>query len=175
MSSSSTSNPASQRLTFRRPTPEDAAFYLKLMNEPDYIRFITDHGIRSEADALSYIEAKSLARFEKHGVGLWVFEITESTTPVGVCGLVVRDGLDYPDLGYGFLEAFRGKGYAREAGQAVLEFAQSELNLKTLCAITDPENTKSSRLLEKIGFVQNGQKDLAEIGEISDYFIWRSA
>ncbi|MEP2703619.1 MAG: GNAT family N-acetyltransferase [Roseibium sp.] len=171
---SSSSIPVSKRLTFRLPTREDAAFYLKMMNEPDYIRFIADHGIRCEEDALGYIEAKSLARFEKHGVGLWVVETRATGTPIGVCGLVVRDGLDYPDLGYGFLEAHRGKGYAREASQAVLDFARSNLNMKTLCAITDPDNERSNGLLKKVGFVQDGQKYLAEIGEISDYFIWRS-
>ena len=60
------------------------------MNEPDYIRFIADHGIKTEEDAANYIKNKTLARFAAHGVGLWILDLKPSLTPVGVCGLVVR-------------------------------------------------------------------------------------
>ena len=166
--------PVSERLLFRLPTSNDAGFYRKLMNEPDYIRFISDQGIRTDEDAISYIEDKSLSRFAKYGVGLWVVETRDTKTPIGVCGLVVRDELDCPDLGYGFLQDYRGKGYAREAGQAVLDFAREHLDVRLLCAITDPENTRSSGLLKKVGFVYEGQRHLAEIGATSDYFVWKS-
>ncbi|MCV0425655.1 MAG: GNAT family N-acetyltransferase, partial [Roseibium sp.] len=95
--------PSSDRLRFRLPTASDAEFYLKLMNEPDYHRFIADHGLASEDDAATYIKTKTLARFAAHGVGLWLVELKETRQPVGVCGLVVRKELKYPDLGFAFL------------------------------------------------------------------------
>lgn len=165
--------PVSERLRFRLPSSNDAGFYHRLMNEPDYIRFIADHGIRTEDDALNYIKNKSLARFAAHGVGLWVVEPKHLPGPIGVCGLVVRNELKYPDLGFAFLEAHRGNGYGREAGQAVLDFVQKELKLRTLCAITDPENVRSANLLTKLGFEADGQRHLAEIGSTSDYYEWK--
>ncbi|MHA7775617.1 GNAT family N-acetyltransferase [Roseibium sp. M-1] len=165
--------PASERLRFRLPSSNDAGFYHRLMNEPDYIRFIADHGIRTEDDAVNYIKNKSLARFAAHGVGLWVVEPKQAPEPIGVCGLVVRKELKHPDLGFAFLEHHRGNGFGREAGQAVLEFVQKELKLRTLCAITDPGNVRSANLLKKLGFEPDGQRHLSEIGSTSDYYEWK--
>ncbi|POF32918.1 GNAT family N-acetyltransferase [Roseibium marinum] len=165
--------PTSERLRFRLPSANDAGFYLNLMNEPDYIRFISDAGIRTAEQAMQYIKGKSLARFAAHGVGLWLVELKETGEPIGVCGLVVRKELKYPDLGFALLEAFRGQGFGREAGQAVLDFTRKDLKLRALCAITHPENTRSANLLRKIGFEADGQRHLSEIGETSDYFVWK--
>lgn len=163
--------PDSDRLRFKLPSRHDAAFYLKLMNEPDYLHFIADHGLRTEEDVIGYIENKTLARFSKFGVGLWLVEEKDSGSPVGVCGIVVRRELEHPDLGYGLLEAHRGKGYAKEAAEAVLKFARNKLGLKTICAITHPDNVRSAHLLTKIGFVQDGQRELSEIGSTADFYI----
>jgi ribosomal-protein-alanine N-acetyltransferase len=165
--------PVSERLRYRLPSTNDAAFYRKLMSEPDYIRFIADHDIRTEADAEAYIKSKSLARFAKQGVGLWLAELKETGTPAGVCGLVIRKELSYPDLGFALLEEHRGQGYGREAGQAVLDFASRELKLRTLCAITHPDNERSANLLMKLGFEADGQRHLEEIGSTADYYVWK--
>ncbi|MBN9673152.1 GNAT family N-acetyltransferase [Roseibium aggregatum] len=164
----------SDRLRFRLPSFSDSAFYLKLMNEPDYVRYIADHGIETESDALHYIKSKTLRRFTLNKVGLWLVELKDPIEPIGVCGLVVRNELDYPDLGFAFLEAYRGQGYGQEAARAVLEFVRDKLKLKRLCAITHPENEPSARLLRKIGFEKDGQRHLAEIGATSDYYLWQS-
>ena len=166
-------HPASERLRFRLPSVTDAAFYLKLMNEPDYHRFIADHGLRTVEDAAIYIRTKTLARFAKSGVGLWLVEARSSGEPIGVCGLVIRPELDHPDLGFGFLEEHRGQGLAREAATAVLEFAHKNLKLRSVCAITHPGNQRSANLLKKVGFVQDGQRHLMEIGATSDYYLWK--
>ncbi|WP_298964368.1 GNAT family N-acetyltransferase [uncultured Roseibium sp.] len=163
--------PKCDRLNFRLPSLDDAVFYLQLMKDPDYIRFIADNGITSEEKAREYIKDKPLARFAQFNVGLWVVELKETGQAAGVCGLVVRDELEYPDLGYAFLEEFRGRGIAREAARAVLEHSYLDLKLEKLCAITAPDNKRSADLLKKIGFKAQGQRLLNEIGETSDYFI----
>lgn len=165
--------PASERLRFRLPSLNDAVFYQKLMSEPDYKRFIHDYGIESPEDAASYIKSKSLARFAAQGVGLWLVELKETGEPVGICGLVVRKELKYPDLGFAFHSDYRGQGFGREAGQAVLDFCTRELNLRTLCAITHPDNERSANLLTKLGFEASGQRHLAEIGSTADYYVWK--
>lgn len=165
--------PGSERLRFRLPAASDAVFYQKLMSEPDYIRFIADYGIETPDDAASYIRTKSLARFASQGVGLWLVELKETREPIGVCGLVVRKELKFPDLGFAFLSEHRGRGYGREAGQAVLDFATRELKLRTLCAITHPDNDRSANLLTKLGFKANGQRHLQEIGSTANYFVWK--
>jgi len=164
--------PQSPRLRFRLPELSDAAFYQSLMSDPDYIRFIADRGITNLDAAHAYIDEKVLPGFEENeGVGLWIVAEKDSDEPVGLCGLVVRDGLEMPDLGYAFHKNYRGNGYAQEAAKAVIAFARSELGLTQLCAITHPENVRSSALLMKIGFQPNGQKSLPKIEGIADYFV----
>jgi len=140
------------------------------MNEPDYHRFIADRGVRSSKDAAAFIETKTLAHFAEHKVGLWLVELKETGAPIGACGLVVRDDLDNPDLGYAFLEDARGKGYAREAAGAVLDFIRERMDLPIVCAITHTENERSASLLLKLGFIAKGQRYLAAYDDTSDYF-----
>ena len=62
-----------------------------------------------------------------------------------------RDYLDAADLGFAFLPAYWGKGYAYEAAVAVLNFAKTDLGLERILATTRLDNVPSQKLLEKLG------------------------
>jgi RimJ/RimL family protein N-acetyltransferase len=68
-----------------------------------------------------------------------------------MCGLLKRDYLDHPDIGYAFLPEFMGYGYAFEIASATLTYVTQTLNIPTILATVLPTNKKSIRLLEKIG------------------------
>ncbi|HEY5971373.1 MAG TPA: GNAT family N-acetyltransferase [Pseudoxanthomonas sp.] len=131
---------------------EDAAFMLKLLNEPSFIRNIGDRGVRSLEGARAYLRKGPVASYRKHGFGLYRVQAKASGETIGLCGLVKRDALDDVDLGYALLPEFCGYGYAAEAAAAVLAYAHSALGLERVVAITDPANQASIRLLEKLGF-----------------------
>ena len=76
---------------------------------------------------------------------------------MGICGLVKRDALPVPDLGFAFMPAYRGQGYAHESALAVRDHATGKLGIRRLLAITSPANASSARLLEKLGFVAEGE------------------
>jgi len=61
--------------------------------------------------------------------------------------------MDDVEIGYAFLPAGRGQGYAAEAVAALLRYGQQTLGLRRIIAIVTPTNTASLRLLEKLGFV----------------------
>jgi RimJ/RimL family protein N-acetyltransferase len=113
-----------ERLSLRHLADEDAAFVLELVNDPDWLRFIGDRGVRSPDDARA---------------------------PVGMCGLLKRDWLDDVDVGFAFLPRFREMGLAHEAARATLDFGTSALELPRIAAIVSPENAGSIRLLETLG------------------------
>jgi RimJ/RimL family protein N-acetyltransferase len=142
-----------ERLTLRRLRPEDAAFMRRLVNEPSWLEFIGDRGVRTEEDAREYLRNGAIASYEKHGFGLWAVTLRDGEAPIGICGLVKRDFLDDVDLGFAFLPEFQAKGYGREAGAAVIAYARRVLGLRRLVAITVPANRRSIALLEKLGFV----------------------
>jgi RimJ/RimL family protein N-acetyltransferase len=143
---------STERLVLRWLAAEDADFILELMNDPDWLRFIGDRGIRTADDARGYIAAGPASMYARLGFGLYAVELREGGTPIGICGLVERDWLEAVDLGFAFLPRFRGVGYAREAAAATLDYARTTLGLDRVLAIVSPENEDSVRLLEKLGF-----------------------
>lgn len=152
------------RLRLRHLDDDDASFILALLNEPAYLRWIGDKGVRNLDDAVAYIRGYALDTWERHGFGPMAVELRESGEPVGVCGLLRRDALDAPDLGYAFLEAHHGRGYGGEAARAALDHATGQLGIRRLVAITAPDHEASMALLRRLGFRRAGTARLADDG-----------
>jgi ribosomal-protein-alanine N-acetyltransferase len=140
-----------ERLVVREITPDDAGFIVALLNDPDWIANIGDRQIRTEDDARAYIAAGPAKMVEQHGFGLWAVERRDEPSPIGMCGLIRRPTLDDVDLGFAFLPAFRGQGYAAEAAAASLDVAKNRFALQRVVGIVSPDNVASIRLLEKLG------------------------
>ena len=145
-----------ERLLLRYASVDDADFVLTLLNEPSFLRFIGDRGVRTLDDARRYIAERFIDSYERNGFGLWVVERKELPGPIGICGLVKRDALPDADIGFAFLPAFWSEGYAFESAMGVKVHALQVLGLTKLLAVTNPENVKSIRLVERLGleFVQ---------------------
>ena len=144
---------ATARVCLRELTADDAPFILTLLNDPAWLQFIGDRGVRTIEDAVGYIERGPRASYALHGFGLYIVTLADSGTPIGICGLIRRDSLPGPDLGFAFLPAYRSQGYAFEAALAVRDFGRDRLRLPSLLAIVHPANGASIRLLERLGFV----------------------
>ena len=140
-----------ERLTLRHATTADDRFIFELVNDPAFIRNIGDRGVRTLADAERYVLDGPIASYEKFGFGMYVVEVRESGTPIGLCGFVKRDWLTDVDIGFAFLPQYRSQGYARESASAVRRYGHEVLGLTRIVAIVSPENADSIRLLEKIG------------------------
>lgn len=140
-----------ERLILRQFTTEDAEFILELLNEPSFIQNIGDRGVRTLEGASAYILNGPVASYAKNGFGLYLVVLKETNEPIGMCGLIKRDGLEDVDIGYAFLPKFWSKGYAVESALAVKTHAKEAIGLRRLVAITDPANEGSIRVLEKIG------------------------
>jgi RimJ/RimL family protein N-acetyltransferase len=140
------------RLFLIRLSTDDAAFIQELVNDPEWIRYIGDRGVRTLEDAAEYIRKGPLAMYETYGYGLYLVREKGSGDAVGICGLLKRDFLEHADLGFALLARYRGKGYASEAARAVVAYAGQTLGLAHLEAITNPDNGSSIGILEKLGF-----------------------
>mgnify|MGYP006177812117 CR=1 FL=1 len=141
-----------ERLSLRRFTLDDAEFILTLVNEPSFLRYIGDKKVRNLEDARQYILNGPVASYERNGFGLYKIELKESRTPIGMCGLLKREELPEPDIGFSLLPDFWSKGFAFEAAAAVLQDASETLGLERILAITNVDNEASIALLERLGF-----------------------
>lgn len=139
------------RLTLREMTTADDKFIFSLMNEPAYVQYIGDRGIRTLENARTYILDKFVASYAKLGYGLYLVELKHRPAAVGICGFVKRDSLEHPDIGFALLHEHWSRGFAFEAARAVLDYGFGTLKLKTVLGVTLPDNHRSIRLLEKLG------------------------
>ena len=140
------------RLRLREFTAEDAVFVLRLLNEPSFLRFIGDRGVRSLDDACRYIAEGPVAGYARFGHGLLRVERKSDGETVGMCGVLKREALPDPDLGFSFLPEHWSQGYAIESARGVLRHARGTLGLGRIVAITTNDNEPSIRLLGKLGF-----------------------
>jgi RimJ/RimL family protein N-acetyltransferase len=141
-----------ERLRLVEFTPEDAEFVLRLLNEPSFLRYIGDRGVRSVEDARRYIADGPVAGYVRQGHGLMSVQRRSDGEAIGMCGVLKRDSLPDPDLGFSFLPAYWSQGYAFEAAGAVMRHARDTLGLRRIVAITTKDNEPSMRLLVKLGF-----------------------
>jgi RimJ/RimL family protein N-acetyltransferase len=139
------------RLILRRLAVEDAEFILKLLNEPSFLRYIGDKNVRTLDDARLYILNGPVKSYEQNGFGLYKVELKQNGEPIGISGLVKRDTLPDPDIGFAFLPQYWSKGFAFESAMAVMNYARDTAGLDRILAITSPDNDASAKLLAKIG------------------------
>ena len=141
-----------ERLLVRGFDTNDAEFILELLNQPSFIQFIGDKGVRSVDDARNYITTGPIESYQRHGFGLYLVELKDRKVTIGMCGVLKRESLPDPDLGFAFLPEYWGKGYAFEAASAALDQARDFFKLARILAITNPDNDASIKLLAKLGF-----------------------
>ncbi|MDP3859453.1 MAG: GNAT family N-acetyltransferase [Stagnimonas sp.] len=149
------------RLRLRRLDLGDAPFILRLVNEPSWLRYIGDRGVRDLDGARDYIANGPLAMYARLGYGLWLVERKDDGLPLGQCGLLKRDRLEHPDIGFAFAPAYWGQGYAREAAAATLDYGHGALGMEEIQAITSLDNAASIGLLSALGFAYQRQIELA--------------
>ncbi len=130
----------------------DAAFIVALLNSPGWLQFIGDRNVRSTEDAIAYLDNGPLKSYQLHGFGLMRVSLLSSGEPIGMCGLLKREELDTPDIGFAFFNRFEGQGFAYEAATAVIQHARDVLGLAELSAVVQSNNTRSVTLLKKLGF-----------------------
>lgn len=141
-----------ERLVLREITVDDSAFMLDLLNQPKYLQYIGDKGVRTVAEAAAFIQDLVRKSYRDNGYGHYIVQLKDDPAPMGTCGYVRRESLPDPDIGFAFLPQFEKKGYAFESADAVLKYGREVLGFTRVLAITTQDNERSGRLLEKLGF-----------------------
>lgn len=148
-----------QRLRLREADENDAQFIYDLLTDKTFIDNIADKGVKNLDDARDYINKSLINSYQTNGFGLWLTEQKSDGAAVGLCGLVGREELDDPDVGYAFLPQYVGQGYATESGKAVMDYGKTTLKIERIVGITTAENPGSIKVLEKLGLRLQGPMD----------------
>ncbi len=129
----------------------DGEFMRVLVNDPEWIRFIGPRNVNDIAGARAMLRERYLPQYARLGFGFNAVERKQDAALVGMCGLIQRDYLPHPDIGFAYLPQYRGMGYALESARAVLDQARDLFKLPRVLAIATPENDRSIHLLTQLG------------------------
>lgn len=139
-----------ERLIIRELVESDSAFVFDLMNSEPWKQNIGDRNIKEMKDAEDYIQNVFQKSYLENGFGLYAMILKTNMQAIGICGIIKRDTLKHPDIGFAMLPLYFGQNYAFEAAKACLKYAKDELNLPVVQAIVLPQNLPSIKLLEKL-------------------------
>lgn len=142
------------RLTCSPLQEEDWPFFLSLQQHPDVMRYL------AEARPEEAIRETFTSRLPACSPGSdhWLCLVVRdhNQTPLGVTGYIHRDD-DCAEVGFLFAPQAQGKGYGFESLQAVCDYAFMQGDIRRLTATVTAGNVASKRLLEKVGFVLEGE------------------
>ena len=142
------------RLILSKITVQDAPFFVELMNTANFIKYIGDRNIKSIEDAASYLENGIIKSYQENGFSYYKVELEEDIGNIlGIVGILKREQLECPDIGFAFLPQNEGKGYAFEATSELMCLAKEKFNIAKVSAITLEVNKSSIKLLEKLGLI----------------------
>ena len=96
-------------------------------------------------------------QYLENGIARWAVVDKETKECIGWCGLkYFKESLNnhshFYELGYRFKQKNWGKGFATESSNAILKYGFKKLQIKSIYAITHPENINSMHVLRKLGF-----------------------
>ncbi len=154
--------PASARLRYRPLEPAHEAVFHALAVDPHVRRYLLDGAVVDRAWARAEIARAAALRAER-GLGLWLLAPREPQRipPIGFAGFRVFEELDpEPQLLYALLPHATGRGYATEAGAALLALASHPDggDMAEVPTAVDEPNRASVRVLERLGFQPDGER-----------------
>lgn len=139
-----------ERLRLREMNESDAEFVFELNLNPLVTQYTGDDPFSSIEGSASFL--RSYDAYKKTGMGRWGVELKKSNELIGWSGLKFHFKDDTYDLGFRFLQAHWGKGYATESGLACLKYGFEKLELPRIYAEARVENTRSLNVIQKLGF-----------------------
>jgi RimJ/RimL family protein N-acetyltransferase len=155
------------RLTLRPGWPEDApALARAIAHEQVAFKLARLPWPYTEAHARAWLEAD-------HGDGdvpLLIFAHDRGEAPELIGGVGLHPVGNDTEIGYWLTPSAWGRGYATEAGRAVVDMARHALGRRRLVSGHFVDNPASGRVLRKLGFAPTGveKRQCLARGEVVD-------
>ena len=145
-----------ERLNLREWTAGDVDDLMVLATDLEVMRYINGGVPLARGDIVDFIERQTTAQRER-GWCRWALEVRQPAEgePRGVAGFCGPGCTFAPDveLGWWIHPALWGRGLATEAGQAAVGYCFGAVGFERLICCVHPENARSLRVAEKVGFV----------------------
>ncbi|MCU8035719.1 MULTISPECIES: GNAT family N-acetyltransferase [unclassified Shewanella] len=145
-----------ERLTLKPLAIDYSVSLLEIFSDPEVMRYWNTAPWTTIQNAIDFINESndSMRRQESLILGVYLKSTGELA---GKCMLFSYDKESKrAEIGFGLSRSFWGKGYIREAGEALIRYGFNSLGLRRIEAEIDPDNQSSAKALEKLGFSREG-------------------
>src|SRR5215469_1365749 len=146
------------RLILRPWRESDREPFARMNADPRVMEFLATRPSREESDAMV---DRIGTHFREHGFGLWAAELRRDGAFAGFVGFDIPS-YDAPysvEIGWRFGVEHWGQGLATEGAQAAVGYGFQTLGFPEIVATTVPANTRSRRVMEKLGLTHNSADD----------------
>ncbi|KAK6000674.1 hypothetical protein QM012_003399 [Aureobasidium pullulans] len=153
--------------------PLHCSFLVSLWSTPEFLSMLDGrpNTITTPAAAKALIENRFLAEHARNGYGTYLISLSDSNTPIGTVSLLRVPSLLAPDIGFALLSEHMRKGYAVEAAQALISYADRELGTTAVFGFCDERNQASMATMRKLGMKWEGTRKLKAFVD-KDTAVW---
>ena len=144
------------RLLVRETTVQDVDCFYQIYAQPSVTDY-TEALFEDIDEEIAYTESYIDTVYAFYGYGMWTVIKKDSLDVIGRAGISWREGYRLPELGFVIGVPWQRQGYAFEVCSAILHYAGEELEMTQVQALVQPENARSVRLCEKLGFTKGGE------------------
>lgn len=149
-----------RRLKLRKFKPEDADWFSAINADPRVMSQFPAPLTRPQSDALL---TRIIAHWNANNFGLFAVALRDTNDFIGFVGLM-HPPYNTPftpcvEIGWRLTPSAWGKGYATEAAQACLHWGFTDLNLPEIVSFSFEGNTRSRRVMERLGMTRNPTED----------------
>lgn len=145
-----------KRLRLQPLTTEYTDFVFRHFSNPAVTQYMLD-----EPPVLDYTQAQQIVQFyaepARKTYNRWVIVQKADAQPIGTCGYHKWDKRYFrAEIGYDLDPSFWGRAYMTEVLNAVIANGFERMKLNRIDALVYVENERSIRLLQRLGFTQEG-------------------
>ena len=138
-----------KRMFARKMVPEDVNNLQKIFSDSQAMQFF--QGTKNQMETLEWINMV-LKSYEKHGFGLWIWELKKTAEFFGYCGFIFQEDVDSEEeieIAYSFVRKCWNNGYATEAAVACRDYGFNQYGINRFISLVEPKNIASCRVAEK--------------------------
>ncbi|THX58102.1 acyl-CoA N-acyltransferase [Aureobasidium pullulans] len=152
--------------------PVHCQFMVNLWNTPEFITMLGGKPtcITTPSAAKSLIETRFIADHKRNGYGIYLVSLLDNGQPgipIGTVSLMrgENSSLLAPDIGFAMLSEYMRKGYAVEAGKALIDYVGKEQGVTAIFGFCNGKNEASMGALRKLGLKWEGLRVVKDFGD----------
>ena len=149
-----------ERLGMRRWKEDDIIPFSAMNKDAEVMRYFPL--ILSNDETIAMVN-RIRSHFDRHGFGLFALEDLSTKEFIGYTGFMIPSFTSYftpcVEIGWRLQRSSWNRGYATEAAKACLHYGFETLNLEKIFSFTSVLNTRSEKVMQRIGMIKYGEFD----------------